>query len=110
MCPEVVSDVGLLDLPERGGSYHEFQTKRKRKEEGQMQQDAKRAQRRKVRASRCCCIAAVYSGVGARLELSLMTQDGILRISEVFTSRQRKCGSALEIIHVSAAFEEDLLS
>lgn len=49
ICPDNVLDLAPLELPDRDGSYHEFQTKRKRKEEGLMQQDAKRAQRKKVR-------------------------------------------------------------
>lgn len=48
ICPEDILELPPLELPEHDGSYHEFQTKRKRKEEGQMQQDAKRAQRKKV--------------------------------------------------------------
>lgn len=49
ICPDNVLDLAPLELPDRDGSYHEFQTKRKRKEEGLIQQDAKRAQRKKVR-------------------------------------------------------------
>ncbi|CAM9231488.1 unnamed protein product [Pylaiella littoralis] len=47
VCPENMLELPPLELPDRGGSYHEFQTKRKRKEDGIMQQDAKRAQRKK---------------------------------------------------------------
>lgn len=47
ICPDNVLDLAPLELPDRDGSYHEFQTKRKRKEEGLIQQDAKRAQRKK---------------------------------------------------------------
>lgn len=48
VCPENIQSLPPLELPTHGGSYHEFQTKRKRKEDGVMQQDAKRAQRKKV--------------------------------------------------------------
>lgn len=48
VCPENMLELPPLELPDRGGSYHEYQTKRKRKEDGIMQQDAKRAQRKKV--------------------------------------------------------------
>lgn len=48
VCPANILEVAPLELPEHDGSYHEFQTKRKRREEGLMQQDAKRAQRKKV--------------------------------------------------------------
>lgn len=48
-CPDEIPDLGPLCLPDRDGSYHEYQTKKKRKEDGIMQQDAKRAQRKKVR-------------------------------------------------------------
>lgn len=48
VCPENILELPPLELPDCGGSYHEFQTKRKRKEDGIMQQDAKRAQRKKV--------------------------------------------------------------
>lgn len=48
VCPENISELPPLELPDSGGSYHEFQTKRKRKEDGVMQQDAKRAQKKKV--------------------------------------------------------------
>lgn len=48
VCPENISELPPLELPDNGGSYHEFQTKRKRKEDGVMQQDAKRAQKKKV--------------------------------------------------------------
>ncbi|CAM9431990.1 unnamed protein product [Ascophyllum nodosum] len=47
ICPANIFEVPPLELPERDGSYHEFQTKRKRREEGLIQQDAKRAQRKK---------------------------------------------------------------
>lgn len=49
ICPENILELAPLELPDHDGSYHEFQTKRKRKENGLMQQDAKRAQRKKVR-------------------------------------------------------------
>lgn len=48
VCPENISELPPLELPDHGGSYHEFQTKRKRKEDGILQQDAKRAQKKKV--------------------------------------------------------------
>ncbi|CAM9164178.1 unnamed protein product [Ectocarpus fasciculatus] len=47
ICPDNILEVPPLELPDHGGSYHEYQTKRKRREEGIMQQDAKRAQRKK---------------------------------------------------------------
>eukprot|EP00903_Cladosiphon_okamuranus_P008581 g8231.t1 len=47
VCPKNFSELPPLELPDTGGSYHEFQTKRKRKEDGVMQQDAKRAQKKK---------------------------------------------------------------
>ncbi|CAM9615602.1 unnamed protein product [Scytosiphon promiscuus] len=47
ICPDNILDVPPLELPDHGGSYHEYQTKRKRKEDGVAQQDAKRAQRKK---------------------------------------------------------------
>lgn len=44
------TDLGGLQLPERNGSYHEYQTKKKRKQDGLNQQEAKRAiKRKKVR-------------------------------------------------------------
>ncbi|CAM9472169.1 unnamed protein product, partial [Hapterophycus canaliculatus] len=46
ICPENILDVPPLELPDHGGSYHEYQTKRKRKQDGVAQQDAKRAQRK----------------------------------------------------------------
>lgn len=55
LCPENIPDLGPLVLPECGGSYHEFQTKRKRKEDGILQQDARRAQRKKVRDRHMKC-------------------------------------------------------
>ncbi|CAM9708701.1 unnamed protein product [Sphacelaria rigidula] len=41
------TDLGGLQLPERNGSYHEYQTKKKRKQDGLNQQEAKRAIKRK---------------------------------------------------------------
>lgn len=55
ICPENIPDLGPLALPDRDGSYHEFQTKRKRKEDGLLQQDAKRAQRKKVPVNTVIC-------------------------------------------------------
>ncbi|CAM9127034.1 unnamed protein product [Choristocarpus tenellus] len=47
VCPVDIADLGKLELPQKDGSYHEFQTKKKRKEEGKTLLEAKQVQRLK---------------------------------------------------------------